>query len=61
MLEQILAIASLVIDAIGAVSKGNPTATEQAILKIVQAGAAAYQSHTGQPIDPSQLAPLPPV
>jgi hypothetical protein len=28
---------------------------EQALLEIVQAGAQAYQLHTGQPIDPSVI------
>jgi hypothetical protein len=61
MLDQILAILSLVVDAITAVKSNNPAAAEQAIIKIVQAGHAAYQAQAGKPIDPSLLSTLNPI
>lgn len=61
ILDKLLQLAGLVIAAIGATVKGNPTEIEAAILQVVQAGASAYEAQKGQPIDPSLLKPIDPV
>lgn len=50
-----------IVAALSAVFKNNPTALEQALLQIIQSGVSAYETHKGQPIDPTLIQPINPV
>ncbi len=63
-LEYILSILQIGLTAAQGLTSGNlkgALATAQALEQIVQAAVAAYQQHTGQPIDASLLQPIAPV
>ena len=57
-LELILNMVGIGIQVLGSTIKGNPTNLEEAILKMVQQGHAAYKAQTGKEIDPSTIKPI---
>lgn len=65
-LQSILAIIAIAVDTAAPIVAGNPEAAAadrlaQGLLQIAQAAAAAYQQHTGKPIDLAMLQPIDPV
>lgn len=59
LFDKILAMLDGILEAAGGLLPG--AAFADLLLKIVQKGAAAYEAHTGQPIDPSLIKPIEPI
>jgi len=63
-LQYILSILQIALNAAQGLTTGSvkgALTTVQALEQIIQAALAAYQQHTGQPIDPSLLQPIDPI